>query len=196
VVRPFDPQARGGVLGEGGGILVLEALETAQQRGAQPYAELTGFAATQSFCPDTVGLQIEEDGSSISDAIEAALAAARIQPGDIDAIAPFGSSIPHIDRAEAAAIKRMFGDRAGSIPLITTIPSTGNCCAGASAIPIAVAAMALKTQTLPARLNTKSATGLNANASPSGPTPGTLNHILVISTGMGGQNAALVLKRI
>jgi 3-oxoacyl-[acyl-carrier-protein] synthase II len=193
MVRPFDPGACGTVLGEGGGILVLEAHETAQQRGAPLYAELAAFAATQAFCPDTVGLEIEDDGESISDAIEAALRAAKITPDQIDAIAPFGSSIPQIDRAEAAAIERVFASRAAEIPLITVIPNVGNCCAGASAVSIIAAAMALKTQTLPARLHTSNARGLNANAAPS--TPANLQHVLVISTGMGGQNAALVLKR-
>ena len=194
IVRPFDPAACGSVLGEGGGILVIEALETAQQRHAPIYAELVGFAATQAFCPDTVGLEIEENGESISDAIEAALAASKVKAEQIDAIAPFGSSIPHIDNSEAAAIRRVFGSRAAEIPLITVIPSVGNCCAGASAISIIAAAMAIKTQTLPARLNTAGATGLNANAAPSGPAK--LEHVLVTCTGMGGQNAAIVLKRV
>jgi 3-oxoacyl-[acyl-carrier-protein] synthase II len=193
IVRPFDSSACGTALGEGGGILVLEAQETAQLRNAPVYAELIGFAATQAFCPDTVGLEIEEDGQSISDAIEAALKAAKITPDQIDAIAPFGSSIPQIDRAEAAAIKRVFGNRAKEIPLITVIPNVGNCCAGASAISIIAAAMALKTQTLPARLHTSAAEGLNANAAPS--QSANLRQVLVISTGMGGQNAAIVMKR-
>lgn len=193
VVRPFDPEARGSVLGEGGGILVLEAKETAQARGAEWYGELIGFAATQSFCPDVVGVTIEEDGQAIADAMEAALDAAKVKREQIDAIAPFGSSIAEIDRAEASAIKRVFGNRTKDVPLITTVPNVGNCCAGASAIPIAAAAMALKTQTLPARMNTANADGLNANATES--RKAELRHILVVSAGMGGQNAALILKR-
>jgi 3-oxoacyl-(acyl-carrier-protein) synthase len=138
-------------------------------------------------------LEIEENGQSIADAIESALEMAQVKPEQIDAIAPFGSGIPGVDRAEAAAIVRVFNSRAAEIPLITTIPNVGNCCAGASAIPMIVAAMALKTQTLPARLNTSGATQLNANASPS--RSAALRHILVTSTGLGGQNAALVLRR-
>ena len=194
IVRPFDPAACGSVLGEGGGILVLEEMQTARARGATPYAELVGFAATQAHCPDGVGLEIEEDGLSISDAVEAALAAAKVTAAEIDAIAPFGSSIPHIDHSETAAIQRVFGGRAAHIPIITTIPNVGNCCAGASAIPVIAAAMSLRTQTLPARLHTSAATDLDANAVPS--RPANLRHILVMSTGVGGQNAALVLKRI
>lgn len=194
IVKPFDPSAQGSVLGEGGGILVLEALESAERRNAQPYAEVVGFAATQAHCPDTVGLEIESDGQSISDAIEAALKMAGIDPDAIDAIVPFGSGIAHIDRSEAAAIRRVFGSRAASIPLITTVPNVGNCCAGAAAISITVASMALRSQRLPARLNTAGAEGLDANAAPS--RDASLTHVLVVSTGMGGQNAAIVLKRM
>jgi 3-oxoacyl-(acyl-carrier-protein) synthase len=162
------------------------------------FAEIVGFAATQAFCEDTVGLKIESDGQSIADAIHAALGAAGVQPGQIDAIAPFGSGIAHIDASEAAALTTIFGDRVRSIPLITTIPNVGNCCAGASAVSLIAAAMALKTQTLPARLNNAqspgSIKGLAAAAAPS--KPAKLDYVLVSSTGMGGQNAAVVLKKL
>ncbi len=190
IARPFDAAARGTIVGEGGGILVLEALDVAAGRGVTPYAELVGFASTQSHCPDTVGLEIEPGG--IADAIEQAVAEAG--GPEIDAIVPLGSSIPQIDRAEAAAIKQFFGAAGGRIPLITTIPNLGNCQAGAGAISVAVAACALKAQTLPARLNTTSADGLDAAAC--GSRAAELNHVLVFQTSQGGQNAAMVLRRI
>jgi 3-oxoacyl-[acyl-carrier-protein] synthase II len=193
IVKPYDSSARGTVLGEGGGILVLEEAATARARNAPMYAELAGFAATQSWTPDTVGLRIEEDGQSLADAMQNAMEAAEVRPEQIDAIAPFGSGIPHIDQAERMAIHSTFGARAAEIPIITTIPNTGNCCAGAGAIPLAVAAKALHTQTLPARLNTEQSDGLNAQRCPS--RPASLRYVLVTSTGMGGQNAALVLSR-
>lgn len=193
VVKPFDRESSGGALGEGGGIVVLEELESAKKRGANVYAEITGFAATQSYCPDTVGLMIEENGESIADAIEAALSAARIGADQIDAIAPLGSGIRHIDQAEIAAIKKIFGSRASQIPLITAIPNVGNCGAGASAVSLILACMAMKTQTLPARSNTNRPDGLNAAACKS--QPAKLNHLLITCTGMGGQNAAIVLKK-
>jgi len=193
VVRPFDPAARGSVLGEGGGILVVEALSCAATRGARVYAEVAGFACTQSYCPDTIGLKIEADGQGICDATEIALEQARIGPDEIDAIAPLGSSTPHVDQAEAAAIRQVFGDRSAEIPLITTVPNVGNCCAGNGAIPLAVASMCLKTQTLPARLNTTEAPGLDAGACPS--RDAELRYVLVSTTSQGGQNAAVILKR-
>jgi 3-oxoacyl-[acyl-carrier-protein] synthase II len=191
VLRPFDPQASGTVLGEGGGLVVVEAADVAQRRGKSAYAEITGFACTQSYCADTVGLEAEPQG--IADAIELALGQAGAGPEAIDAIVPLGSSIPGVDRAEAAAIERVFGERARRIPLVTTIPNTGNCNAGAGAVAVSVAAMSLREQTLPARLNTASSNGLDAAACPA--RPAALRHVLVFQTSQGGQNVALVLKK-
>jgi 3-oxoacyl-[acyl-carrier-protein] synthase II len=194
-VKPFDRDASGSVLGEGGGLIVLEADDSATARSARAYCELAGFAATQSFSADATGLEIDEQGESISDAIEMALAAAKVKPDQIDCIAPFGSGIAAVDRIEAAAIRKVFGDRAARLPLVTTIPNVGNTTAGSGAIAVAAAAMALKTQTLPARINTRHPIeGLLAAAAPS--QPAKLRSALVISTGMGGQNAAIVLTTI
>jgi 3-oxoacyl-[acyl-carrier-protein] synthase II len=194
VVRPFDGSAKGTVIGEGGGIVVVEAAEVAEKRARAPYAEIAGFGSTQSFCPDTVGLEIESDGQGIADAIEIAMGHAGVSAADIDAIVPLGCSIRQVDQAEAAAIKRVFGARAPQVPLITTTPNVGNCNAGAGTVSVAVAAQALRTQTLPARLNTGSPDGLDAGACPS--RQAELNHVLVSCTSQGGQNAALVLRRV
>lgn len=193
VVKPFDRDATGSVLGEGGGLIVLESEQSAKNRNAKVYCELAGFAATQSYSSDASGLEIDEQGESISDAIEMALAAAKIKPEQIDCIAPLGSGIAAVDCVEAAAMRKVFGERAKQIPLITTMPNIGNCTAGAGAISVAAAVMALKTQTLPARINTAHAIdGLMANAAPS--RQADLRTTLVLSTGMGGQNAAIVLR--
>jgi len=194
VVRPFDRDAGGTVIGEGGGIIVVEAAEVALGRGAEAYAEITGFGSTQSYCADTIGVEPEPDGTGIADAMELALQRAGAQPGDIDAIAPLGSGIPAVDRAEAAAIKRVFGSRAADVPLITTVPNTGNCNAGAGAVSVAVAVQALRTQTLPARINTVSSDGLDAAARPS--CSAALGRILVTQTSQGGQNVAMVLQKV
>ena len=164
VARPFAPDARGTVLGEGGGILVVEAAETAAARGARVYAEVAGFAATQSFVPDSATQELDADGPEIGDAIEAALASAGVEAGAIDAVVPLGSSIPHVDRAEAAALQRVFGTRAAELPLVTSVPNVGNCCAGQGAIGLALAAQCLAEQHLPARLHTAGAKGVCADA--------------------------------
>jgi len=193
VVRPFDPGASGTVTGEGGGVIIVEAAEIAEQRGREPYAEIAGLASTQSYCPDTIGLDLEPDGTGIADAMELAMQQAGVSPDDIDAVVPLGLSIPSVDRAEAAAIKRVLGSRAAEVPLVTIVPNTGNCNAGAGAVAVAVAANALKTQTLPARLNTEAVAGLDAAACPS--RDAELKWILVSQVSQGGQNVSLVLKR-
>ncbi|MHC4989440.1 MAG: beta-ketoacyl-[acyl-carrier-protein] synthase family protein [Planctomycetota bacterium] len=194
ILRPFSPGAKGSVVGEGGGILILESLESAQARGVDIYAEVGGFQSTQSFCPDSVGLHIEPDDTSLADAIVGACQDAGVTPDDIDCIVPFGASIPHVDRLEAAAIRRVLGDRAADVPLILTVPFTGNCAAGHGAIGLCVAARAICEQRLPARLGTTDADTLDANAAPA--RDATLNTVLVLTPSQGGQNAAVVLKRI
>lgn len=192
-VRPFDPSSRGTALGEGGGILVLEADTTARARGASIYAELAGFGASQNLNPDTVGLVMEPDGETLAWAVESALNDSGVAPGEIDAIVPFGSGIVDSDRCEAAAIRRIFGERAASIPVVAVVPFVGNCCAGSAAVAASVAAKCLKEQRLPARLDSQSTPGMLASAAPS--QPASLRNILVMTTSLGGQNAAIVLRR-
>lgn len=194
-LQPFSPATRGSVLGSGGGLIVVEAAETAHARNApRIYAEVSGFASSQSFCPDTVGIALDEDDESIMNAMQRALDDASITADDIDAIVPFGSGIPCVDRAEAKAIERVFDSRAASIPIITTIPNVGNCCAGAGAINLAVAARAIFEQTLPARLYTQESGGLDATQCAA--RAAELGHVMVISPSLGGQNVAIVLSAV
>jgi 3-oxoacyl-[acyl-carrier-protein] synthase II len=194
VVRPFAPDAKGCVPGEGGGLLVLEALETAQARGATILAELAGFGASQSFCPDTLGVEPESSGQGIVDAIEAALADAGIAPDAVDAVIPFGTGVAALDASERAAIEQVFGARTAKIPVVTMCPSIGNCGAGQGAIAAAVAVRALRTQRLPARINAAGVSGLDANACPA--RDARLSTILVFTPSLGGQNAAAVIRSL
>lgn len=192
LVRPFDPGATGALLGEGGGILVLEAEDSARARGAKPIAELAGYAAAQCRCDDTVGADLSEAGEEIAYAMRRAIEQAGLAPADIDAIVPFGCGEPRLDRAEGDAIRAVFGARAASTPIVQTMPFIGNCGAGAAALSVAIAAHALRTQRLPARINTRGS-ALDADAAPS--RDARLRAILVSSTSLGGQTAAIVLRR-
>ncbi len=195
-VRPFDPSATGTILGEGGGMLIAESGESAQKRGAKPLAELAGFAATQSFCPDTVGVCLDPRGDDIAGAIELALEDGGISPSEVDAIVPLGSSIPSVDAAEAAAIRAVFGDRAKSIPIVTVAPSVGICGAGASALAACVGAKCLAEQRLPARCNSKGTSAMGVDADACASTSARLRTVVVTATGMGGQTAALVMRSV
>jgi len=192
VVRPFADDAVGTVLGEGGGLVVIERGDSARERGATIHAEIVGYSATQS--PSLHGRRLEPDPAdpAVRDLYDIAIRNAGLTPDDIDAVVPFGSGIPSSDRVEADAIRATFGERATSIPIMTTVPFVGNCNAGNGVIALCVAAQALRTQTLPARLHPTS-TDLNANAAES--RSADLHHILVSSTSQGGQNAAVILRR-
>ncbi|HWB20437.1 MAG TPA: beta-ketoacyl synthase N-terminal-like domain-containing protein [Phycisphaerales bacterium] len=194
LVKPFDEGANGTLLGEGGGILVVEAAATARARGAKVYARVSGFAATQSVLKDVSHARGVADDPGYEDAMRSAMEAASVNAEEVDAIVPFGSGTRDMDVMEAEAIAKVFGNRAKEVELITVIPNFGNCCAGAGALSIIAGAMAVREQKLPARLNTKNAKGLNANAR--GAKDAKLRNVLVMSSGMGGQNAGMVLSRI
>ena len=193
VVRPFDRDATGTLLGEGGGILVLEAEESAKARGARIHAVLSGTGASQSWCDDTVGLVPDATGESLADAIHAALRDAALSASDIDAIIPFGSGVPALDGLERAALARVFGDALSAKPIVTLAPSIGATIAGFGAIAVAVACRAITEQRLPARLNARDTGGVLAQAAASA--PHALRHVLVCTPSLGGQNSAAIVSK-
>jgi len=194
---PFDP-ASVGVAGEAGGIVALEALDTAKARGATIMAEVIGFGAAHSGWPPYTPAQAREGVRARQDrgltfAIQRAISDAGITPEDIDAVVPQGSGSRLEDEGEAGTLRLIFGQRLASIPLVLLCPAIGNSFAGTGGVMVAVAAQALAKQQLPARLQGGNPdTGLLAGPSPGGPT--TLRHILVCGSSTGGQNAALVLR--
>jgi 3-oxoacyl-[acyl-carrier-protein] synthase II len=190
LVRPFDPNARGGILGEGGGILILEEQSAAKARGARAYARLAGFGSSHSDFDYADGGADE----GMRYAIENALDDAGVKPEQIDAIFPMAAGVSRFDQAEAGALRAVFGDRLTSTPLVTITPNVGNCTAGQGGLQVAIAAKCLAEQKLPARLHAgKPAAGLDA-----GPVPAraaNLSYVLVCTGSLGGQNGAVVLSR-
>ncbi|MFM9959063.1 MAG: beta-ketoacyl synthase N-terminal-like domain-containing protein [Phycisphaerales bacterium] len=190
-VRPFDATARGGVLGEGGGILMLECRETAHARGARVRAELLGFGAGLSST-----LNGGDDGEGLRGAIESALDDAGCRADEIDAIIPQGAGALGPDRAELAALRGVFGGGPGGglsrVPMVTLAPMLGECVAGAGGLAVAVGALAVAHQTLPARLHGgECPTDVLAGASPA--RDARLRRVLVCTSSLGGQAAAVVL---
>lgn len=192
VVRPYDPHARGGLLGEGAGILVLEERESAAARGATPYARVSGVGSSQSgLRPASRGRAYTPDGRRL--AIESAIDDAGVRPDEIDAIVPEASGVPAEDEAEAEALRAAFGPRLRELPLVTLTPAIGDCMAGQGGLAVAAAALVLKNQMLPARLHAgRPFAGLDAGAAPT--RPATLRNVLVTTGSVGGQNAAIVLS--
>ncbi len=188
-IKPYDPNATGGLLGEVGGICIVESKETASARGAKPYANLAGFGAGHSPRRGSA----RERAEGVIAAIEAALHQAKATPSDIDAIVPHASGIPHLDEEEIAAFEELFGSRLPEIPLVTLTPSIGDGLAGAGGAAVSVAALCLRHQSLPGRIHPGSPAN-NMMAGASQQQDARLDRVLVCSNALGGQNAALVLS--
>ena len=189
VVRPYDPDSSGELIGEAGGIALLELESAARARGARIYARLSGFGAGQApRSDDPVTRSIGLRG-----AIERAIKDAGLTPGDIGAILPHATGVPAMDAEEAAALRAVFGKSLGSIPLVTLTPNIGDVMAGFGSIALCVGAKCLYRQTLPARLHAGTpASDLDAGAV--GPRDAACQHMLICTNALGGQNAAAIVS--
>ncbi|MBX3387010.1 MAG: hypothetical protein KF768_10605 [Phycisphaeraceae bacterium] len=191
VIRPYDPASKGALIGEGGAILILESTDSARKRGAKVYASVAGYGGGMS---DAFYTRAPDAVEGYESAVRNALDDAKMTPEQIDAIVPMASGIPALDRAEAAALRAVFGERLPTIPLVTLAPNVGLCSAGAAALQVAVAAGCLHQQRLPARLHAGSPEkGLDAGRVSA--RSANLQSILVCTGSMGGTNAAVVLRR-
>ena len=189
LIKPFSDEANGTVVGEGGGILIIESQTSCSLRGGSPWCTIEGIGCRQSVA----ATPLDGDAHAIASAIEKTLHEAKCEASDIDAIVPLGAGILETDRAEKDALVAVFGDGLPNIPIITTIPYTGNCMAGNGAICIAVAAKALREQMIPARLGAQVTDGIAAARCDA--TQTNIERILIVTPSEGGQCVAMVLKR-
>ncbi|MHC5017233.1 MAG: beta-ketoacyl synthase N-terminal-like domain-containing protein [Planctomycetota bacterium] len=190
--RPFDANADGSVFGEAAGVVVMEELEFAKARKAAIAAEIVGSASSNSLNTDFAHL--EEDGEGLQIAIRKALEEANIQPDQIDLVVPTGTGIVADDKAEAAALKAVFGSSLSSIhvwPIKGMVSHTG---AAAGAIDVIAAIGAIMHQKIGPVKNVESAadSGLNIATEP---VDKEINYALCCGYSFGGQTAALVIKR-
>ncbi len=191
-VRPFDAQATGTAVGEGGGLFILEELEHAKKRGAKIYAELAGFGATQ----DTYNVsQPSPAGDSYGRAISMALIDANLPPAAVDLLVPCGLGIPSHDRAELNGLTTVFGGGLSKIAMLPMKSRTGNLAAG-SGVDAAAAVLSLHHNKIPAALNTEQVIGgltLNTAAEVR---DAKINIAVSSVYSLGGQNAALVFRKL
>jgi beta-ketoacyl-acyl-carrier-protein synthase II len=193
--RPFDLNRDGFVVAEGSGAVVLESLEHAERRGAEPYAELIGYgSANDAF--DMVAAK--EDGTGPILAIEMALRKARINPDTVGYVNAHGTGTQLNDRVETHALKRVFGKHAYRLAVSSTKSTTGHMMGAAGAIEAIFTVLALRDQVLPPTMHYETPDPdcdldyvPNAARLVSG-----LDDALSISIGLGGHNAALVFQRI
>jgi 3-oxoacyl-[acyl-carrier-protein] synthase II len=189
-VRPFDTAATGTVVGEGGGLFILEEYEHATSRGAKIYAEVAGFGATQDTYRIT---DPSPTGDSYGKAIGRALADANLPPAAIDLLVPCGTGILAHDRAELNGLTTIFGGGLSRIPIATPKAQTGNLAAG-SGVDAAAAVLGLYHNKIPPAVNTTAAAiELNVAADSR---DATVNVAVSSVYSLGGQNAALVFKKV
>ena len=189
-VRPFDAAADGTAVGEGGGLFVLEEYEHAVARGAAIYAELVGFGATQDTYRIT---EPDPHGGSYARAVQKALADADLPPAAVDLLVPCGTGIPAHDRAELNGLTTVFGGGLSRIPVSTPKAQTGNVAAG-SGIDAAAAVLAVRHDKVPPAVNTPNPRG-GLNVSPTARDQA-VNVAVSSVYSLGGQNAALVFKKV
>jgi 3-oxoacyl-[acyl-carrier-protein] synthase II len=191
-VRPFDAEAKGSVFGEGGGLFILEEYEHAKKRGARMYAELVGFAASQDTYKVT---EPDPTGHSYGKAIENALKDAKLTPNDVELLIPHGSGVALCDRAELNGLRKTFGERLPRVALTATKAQIGLLGAGCG-VDAAAAALSIHHGKIPPAVNTRKVVdGQELNVSAVA-RDAKLNIAVSSVSSLGGQNAALVFRRI
>ena len=192
--RPFDAERDGFVIGEGAGVLILESLDHANQRGATIYAELIGYGTTCDAHHITSPIP---GGKGGAEAMKQALQDAKINPEKVDYINAHGTSTPANDSNETAAIKSSIGVRAHAIPVSSTKSMTGHLLGGSGGIEAVACVLALKHGIIPPTINFSNPDPeCDLDYVPNTARDGTLGVVLSNSFGFGGHNVCLVFSQL
>jgi 3-oxoacyl-[acyl-carrier-protein] synthase II len=191
--RPWDSARDGFVIGEGAGILILEELEFARQRGANILAEIVGYGMSGDAYHIT---QPAENGDGAYRVMLNTLKDGRIQPQQVGYINAHGTSTGIGDKLETVAIKRAFGDHAYKLAVSSTKSMTGHLLGGAGGLEAGVTILALRDQVLPPTINLENPDpDCDLDYVPNHARKATLEYAMSNSFGFGGTNAALLFRR-
>ncbi len=190
--RPFSKDRDGMVLAEGAGMLLVEELEQAKERGAHIYAEIIGYGssydATHMTSPDIEGQSL---------AMERALADAALSPSDIDYISAHGTGTVVNDKTETAAVKKVFGQRAQDVPLSSIKSMLGHSLGAGGAFEAVASCLVLRDGILPPTINLDEPDPeCDLDYVPGTARKKQVDTIMSTSFGFGGNNAVLVLRRV
>lgn len=192
--RPFTKSRDGFVAGEGAGIVVLEDYEHARARGARMYAEVTGYATSADAYHITAPAP---GGSGAARCMRWALESAGIRPDEVGYINAHGTSTPANDFNETLAFKSVFGGRDSCPPISSTKSMTGHMLGAAGAVEAIAAIQAVHSCVLPPTRNHHDPDPeLDLDYIPNEARQQRIEHSLSTNFAFGGQNAALVFKRI
>jgi 3-oxoacyl-[acyl-carrier-protein] synthase II len=191
--RPFDAERDGFVMGEGAGILLLEARDAALARGAPIVAEIVGYGMSGDAYHISAP---SEDGEGPARSMAMALRDAGMSPDRVDYINAHGTSTPAGDRIEVLAVKSLFGEHARRLAISSTKSMTGHLLGAAGGLETAVAALAIRDQRIPPTINQlvpdpECDLDFVPNIARSAPVSAALSN----SFGFGGTNATILLAR-
>jgi 3-oxoacyl-[acyl-carrier-protein] synthase II len=194
--RPFDKDRDGFVLSEGAGVIMLEEETYAEKRGANIYAELLGYSATDDGYHITAPLP---DGNGAATAMKLALADAGVGPEKIDYINAHGTGTELNDIAESSAIKHVFGEGVYKIPVSSTKSCLGHLLGATGAVELIVCIKAINESTVPPTINLDNQDercDLKMDYVPKEARQAKINIALSNSFGFGGHNACLVVGKV
>ena len=191
--RPYDRDRDGFVMGEGAGVVVLEALEHAQARGARIYAEIIGYGMSGDAHHVTAPA---EDGDGAYRCMKAAMRRANISAGDIDYINAHGTSTPLGDEIELRAVERLLGEHASKLSMSSTKSAIGHLLGAAGAVEAIFSVLAIRDNICPPTLNLDNPSVQTAiDLVPKVARKKPVNTVLSNSFGFGGTNASLIMRR-
>mgnify|MGYP001223598781 FL=1 len=192
--RPFDLKRDGFAPAEGGGILVVESLKHAQERGATIYAEVAGWGVSS----DAYHLvQPHPDGIGAGKAMSRALDNAEIEPYEVDYINAHGTSTPINDRSETAAIKMVFGKLSYDIPVSSTKSMIGHSLGASGSLEAIACVKSIEDGILHPTINQENSDPeCDLDYIPNTARESKIDIAISNSFGFGGQNACLVIKKI
>jgi 3-oxoacyl-[acyl-carrier-protein] synthase II len=191
--RPFDRERDGFVIGEGAGVLVLENLEHAEERGANILAEILSYGV----CADAYHItQPREDAEGATNAMKIALDKAGLKPADIDYINAHGTSTPLNDKTETKAIKKALGDYAFKVPISSTKSMTGHLIGAAGAVEAAICVLVILNGIIPPTINYSVADpDCDLDYVPNIARKAKVDRALSNSFGFGGHNSTLIISK-
>lgn len=192
--RPFDLNRDGFVMGEGAGILLLETLEHAQARGAKIYCEIAGYGAT---CDAFHITSPDPTGAGLANCIKSALKDANVELDQVDYVNAHGTATPYNDKFETLSLKSVFGPHAKKLMISSTKSMTGHLLGAAGGIEAAAAIKAITTGQIPPTINYETPDpDCDLDYVVNKMRSAKVDVAISENLGFGGQNAAIVFKRL